>query len=217
MRLFILFFLLLTYAMNGVGQDLKKTRLSKTDILNGVKYKYEYNETGAYYHIQLLLFKNGIYKYVLGSFARTLFSEGKWAIKGGMLLLNSNISKNAVPASISYSSDTGRVVNGFKIAIVANRKGQLMTDAFVNINVDSVKCLPLAGACVGTYGTIDSLRLLFENGLSSKWMKVKDVPDKNIHITVEVDQLLSQYTAFDEFRCKMINDCLMPETGNWNQ
>jgi len=195
MRLFILFFLLLIYAINGTGQDLKEMRLNKTDIQNGIKYKYEYNET--YYHIQLLLYKNGLYKYVLRGCIRALFSEGKWAIKDGILLLNSSISKNAVPVSVSYS-DTGRIVNGSNIVIVANRKGRLRTDVLVNINVDSVKCLPFGGGCVGTYSTIDSLRLLFDNEFSSKWMKVKDVPDKNIYITVEVDQDFWRYTAFYE-------------------
>jgi hypothetical protein len=217
LKLFLLALLHLICAISTVAQDLKKIKLNKADVLNDVKYKYEYNSTDSYYHIQLLLFRNGIYKYVLDHFAQTLFSEGKWEIKSRTLLLNSNISKHAVPASISYCSDTGRIVNGFKFAIVTNRKGQLMTDAFVIINVDTVKCLPLAGACVGTYNTIDSVRLLFENGLSSKWMKVKNAPDKNICITAEVDHPLSQYTAFDEFRCRMINDSLKSETGRWNQ
>lgn len=203
-------FLLLSFAVSG--QDLIEVTATKSDVMKGVKLKYEYDAKDRYLHMQLLLFKNGRYQYEFSTFNRNLFSNGKWIISEKVLMLNSDISKDDVPAYIVYSNDT---VNGFRIDVVRNQKGTLLTDAFVNVNADSIRCLPMAASCIGSYQSIDSVRLLFENGFKSKWMKVSDNSSRHIIITVKTDFRISSYTAFDNFKCRIIGRIIKPIEHNW--
>lgn len=182
------------------SQNLKKSNVSKADALKGVTHKYEFNDTESFYRIVLWLFKNGRYKYILNSFNQDLLSEGKWEISGRILKLNSDIKKDNVPASFSLNSDTSYVDKGFKFDVVRNFKGKFLTDVFINVNSDSVKCLPAAAFCTGTYKSIDSVRLQFENGFTSKWMKVPDIDVQHIFLKVDTDVQIASYFAFDDFK-----------------
>lgn len=205
--LLVLLSILLPY--NILGQNLKKVKLSKADIQSGVKWRYEFNETHSFFNKTLWLFKDGRYKFSESSFARDLKSTGIWTLYKNILMLNSDIKKDNVPISISYTYDTIGIVNRFRFGVVKNRNGEYLTDAFVNINSSSVKCLPLAGGCIGSYNTIDSVRLLFENGFTSQWIKIEQ-NDKYVLIKAEIDFKISDYQSFDNFKYQLNSRQLTP-------
>jgi hypothetical protein len=66
--------------------------------------------------------------------------------------------------------------------------------------------MPISGLCFGSYNTIDSVRLIFENGFTSKWMKVLNRPEKYIAIKVETDLEIESYASFDNFRYQIVGN-----------
>jgi hypothetical protein len=127
------------------------------------------------------------------TFNKDVFSSGKWSKKNDILIIKSLIQKNSVPLKLVYSNDTSGMINNFKIAVVRNKKGELMTDGLLRINSDSVQCLPMAGFCVGNYASIDSVKVVFENGMSSQWLKIEDKKSNKIMPIVQTDFLISSY------------------------
>lgn len=201
--------LILNYLLLS-GQSLKRKSLTKSDKENDVRWRYEYRSEEGFWGKSLLLFKNGRYKYASGGCLQSFFSEGRWAVIDKVMVLNSDVKKNDVPVSVSYTEDTTDIVNAFRFGIVRNRKGDLMTDAFVNINSDSVQCLPMAGGCGGAYNRIDSVRLLFENGFTSRWTRIAN-NDKYVLIKAEVDSKIEGYESFDNFRYRLAGKFLIPD------
>ncbi|HEY0057630.1 MAG TPA: hypothetical protein VGB56_00760 [Flavisolibacter sp.] len=118
-------------------------------------------------------------------------------MKKDTLSLRSFIRSDDVPVKLMYSNDTSGMIGGFKISIVQNTKGEHMTDGFVHINSDSVRCLPMMGNCLGDYSQIDSVKVVFENGLSSRWLRVERKDYQRIIPVAQVDFLISGYTALD--------------------
>lgn len=202
--------LLILNALLLSGQSLKRKGLTKIDKENNIRWRYEYRSEEGFWGKSLLLFKNGRYKYTSGGCLQSFFSEGRWAVIDKVMVLNSDVKENDVPVSVSYTNDTSDIVNAFKFGIVRNRKGDLMTDAFVNINADSVKCLPIAGGCGGTYNRIDSVRLIFENGFTSRWMGIEN-NDKYVLIKAEVDNKIEGYKSFDNFKYRLHGKLLIPD------
>ncbi|SIO55569.1 hypothetical protein [Chitinophaga niabensis] len=208
-RSIIITILILNYLFLS-GQSLKRKSLTKADKEHTVRWRYEYRSKEGFFGESLLLFKSGRYKYEAGGCLQGFFSEGRWAVVGNEMILNSDVKKNDVPVSVSYTNDTSDIVNAFKFGIVRNRKGDLMTDAFVIINNDSVKCLPMAGGCVGTYNRIDSVRLQFENGFTSRWMGIAN-NDKHVLIRAEVDIKIEGYKSFDNVKYRLHGKLLIPD------
>ncbi|MDF2384850.1 hypothetical protein JMG10_25480 [Nostoc ellipsosporum NOK] len=67
-----------------------------------------------------------------------------------------------------------------------------MSEAMVSINNDTVRCLPTASFCVGSYTSVDSIKVFFENGFSSNWVPVKNTEDIIVPV-VEVAYFSSSY------------------------
>lgn len=186
------------------GQDLKKVMLSKDEKKNSVVYKYSYSEKVAYGIIVLLLYANGTFNYSINSFNRNVISFGKWKLEKNLLILNSTISKNNLPIKIDYSSDTTSRTNNCKFNIIKNAEGKEVSDAFVLINNDTTRCLPSYASCIGNYKTIDSIKILIENGITSKWIKLKsDINNLQIDITIEMNLLPSKYYVIENWKYKM--------------
>lgn len=189
-----------------LGQYLKAKKLTKSDIEKNVRSRYEFN--ADYFGEILLLYNDGRFKYSESSCLFSFYSTGRWKMADKILVLDSDIKKGAVPASISYSNDTTDIFESSRFGIVKNRKGEPLTSAFVNINVDSVQCFPAYGSCAGSYKTIDSVRLKFENGFTSKWMKVLNRPEQYILIRVETDLEIESYTSFDNAKFRLVGNDL---------
>ncbi|WP_346319534.1 hypothetical protein [Chitinophaga sp. YIM B06452] len=192
------------------GQDLKMMKLTKSDIRENVRWRYEFTDKTGYYKETIFLYKNGRFKYFEHGCLFNFYSTGKWEISNSILVLNNDIKKEDVPASISYSNDTTDIFGLSIFGIVRNRKGESISSAFVNINTDSVRCLPAYELCDGSYKTIDSVRLIFENGFTSKWMKVLKRPEKYIFIKVETDLEIESYISFDNFKYRLARGLLKP-------
>ena len=175
------------------SQDLEKKVLSETDRKKGILYRYAYECSDSYCEITLTLYKDNNYKYEVKSFMRDVFSSGKWTKKNNILIINSFIQKNEVPVKLVYSNDTSGMIKNFPISIVKNKKNELLLDGLVRINNDSLQCLPMSGVCIGDYKSIDSLKIVFDNGLSSRWLKVENKNFKKIIPVVQTDLSISSY------------------------
>lgn len=205
---FFIFFLLSFSVISG--QDLKKISLTKTEKKEGVLSKYIFEESGAYGQIILLLYGDGYFKYSIFSFNRQSLSFGKWKFEKGILLLNSGIKKENLPISISYSEDTSNRINGCRFNIIKNLSGKEVVDAFVLINNDTTRCLPSYSSCYGNYSSTDSIKVLLENGISSKWIKLKsNRVQQQIDISIDMDIMPSMYYVIDNRKYKMINNRLI--------
>lgn len=198
------------FAINISAQTLQSVSLKTNDSLKNVQYKYEYSEKDNFYRITIFLLRDGEYWYYENSCVMDLYSKGTWRLSKDALILNSEIQKNNVPVLLSLTDDTCDVVSNSKFGVVKNLKGDYLTDAFVNVNADNVKCLPMAGSCVGEYKTVDSVRLIFENGFRSKWVHVKDSNDSHILLKVNTNLKISAFISFENFKYKVTKKYLKP-------
>lgn len=189
------------------AQELKKHKLDREDVKKGVWAYYEYREKDSYGYVGLQLFKNGAYQYKVETAGYSSFSKGKWIMKNKVLLLTSDIKKNDLPVKLNYLIDSP-VNASFKISIVKNLKDELLTDAFVYINNDSLQCLPLTETCLGTYDKIDRIKVVFENGMRSKWIKVEHKVYKQLQPVLQLDFNISSYEAIDSEKYKVLKSSI---------
>ena len=192
------------------SQTLLMSPLSNDEKKRGVVNKYRYVEKGSYGIITLLMFKNGNFEYEMKSFNRDRVSKGKWKRAKDLIILQSNFKTSKVPVNIAYSSDKSMRINGCKFNAVKNLKGEEITDAMIKINNDTIQCLPSYGSCYGNYTSIDSIKITFENGMSSEWIKISYCETKQIVITVEMDFLPAVYFPFDKLKYKVGKNFLKP-------
>ena len=179
----LLFAGLVLIKSNAFTQVLSKSKLSKQHDTTGIVEEYLYKPKESHEFISLRLYKNGEYYYEEGTLSNIFFNVGKWKFLNKELILNDNLDKNNLPVSVICfnKSDT---INSFIIRIVQNLKGEYLTDGFVYINNDSCQCLPLTGTCLGKYNSIDSLKIVFENGFKSKWIPVTCQGYKQLGLTL---------------------------------
>lgn len=194
----------------AISQDLVLGKLTAKDKANKVKSVYEYHGTDHYSVLRLQLCQNGTFRHTLSSFNQDIFSEGNWIQKDDTLILINSIRIGEVPIELSYSMDTAALLDGFKVGIVRNLKGDEMPDGLVVINNDSVKCAPSYGMCTGTYSSIDSIKVVFENGLYSKWLKLVKRDFVRVIPVVQTDFLISAYMPFDDRKYLIRKSTLKP-------
>ncbi len=205
MKSYIIFLLFFFSFGSCFTQDLKKAPLSKQDSIDNVIMRYEYlakDESGG---IILLLRKDHTYRYDLGTHLYQTMSEGIWWKSNNAILLKSFIQKDDIPVSIKYGND-GTFADSFKVSIVKNIKGDFLP-AFVFINNDSVKCDPSLGFCDNEYTEIKRIKVVLENGLSSKWINIEN-SDEKIIITVMTEQPLLRYTVMCDEKYTIKGDLL---------
>jgi hypothetical protein len=179
------------------GQALLKRALTFEEKKNKVICAYEYNGSGHYSFIKLLLYENGDFYYSIYSANQNIFSEGKWSKKGKVLYLTSSIQNNNLPVDLTYSTDTSKIIGGLRVGIIKNAKGQELNEGMVRINNDTTKCVPAWGICTGIYKTIDSIKIYFGNGISSKWIKVDKKDWELIIPIVKVDFSIPSYMTLN--------------------
>jgi hypothetical protein len=175
------------------SQELKKLKLTKADNVKGVFAKYEYISDDGYNGKTLILFKNRNYHYTRGGHdGGGGVNEGKWNQTGDVLELKSAILTNNVPIKLSFS-DTVQLLPNFRIGVVKNLKGEEMPDGLVALNTDSVLCAPSVALCNQNLISIDSIKVVFENGFSSQWIKVDKSEYKKLTPIVQSSVLISSY------------------------
>lgn len=106
-----------------------------------------------------------------------------------------------IPAEISYGENR-KFVNSFDIAVVENINHEPLTDVFVLVNNDTIKCLPMIGMCNCVFEKIDRVKIIFENGMSSEWIPVKFNEGK-IALTVLTDVSIRNYVVMNKRRFKL--------------
>ena len=198
------------FVKNVEAQDLSICKLSDTDKKNNIIRKYEYTARDHYGIIKLSLFANSTFWYELSTFRRELFSEGIWIQKKDSLILNSYITNRHIPIKLIYSNDSSTLIGGFKIGIVRNLTGDYLKDGMININNDSIKCVPEGGFCTAAYASFDSIKVVFENGLYSDWIKVEEKKYAQIIPVIQTKFPLSSYQALDNQKYLVLKSSLRP-------
>lgn len=201
MRVFFAIAVIVLYSICGNCQALKREHVTKKDKMNGVFLKFNYSAKDSYGVINLILKKDNTYSYSVNTFATHKISEGKWKMVKDLLVLESTFQMDNVPAEISYEKNA-KFVDSFDIAVVQNFKGELLMDAFVLINNDTIKCLPMIGKCNASFERIDSVKVVFENGMSSKWITVKS-DERKIGLTVLTDASIGNYLVMNKRKFKL--------------
>lgn len=209
MKIFFVITLAILFSTLGNCQILVKQALTKEDKMSGVLNKYSYEATDSYAIITLILKKDNTYVYNMNSTASRGISEGKWKICENVLVLESTFQVDNVPVKINYSKN-GKFVDSLNIAIVENIKRELLTDVFVLVNNDTTKCLPAIGMCNNIFKKIEKVKIVYENGMSSKWIPVK-ANQKKISITILTDIPLENYIVMHERRFKLSDNYLNPQ------
>lgn len=154
---------------------------------------YSYSAPDHYQEVKLRLYTDGTFYYTLNTFNQNLFSEGKWIKKNTILLLNSTIQDGKVPIEINYDINENQVKDKFPVGVVKNSKGEEMPDGLVCINNDLIKCAPSYALCDFSFDQIDRIKVVFENGLTSAWIKIQNTGFKMITPIVKTQFLLRDY------------------------
>ena len=191
------------------AQELMKSKCKEEDKKNNTLSSYEYNATDHYMVIKLLLYRDSTFQFTLSSFNRDLFSEGKWTEKDSTLILRSYLSRENIPVNILYSDSLNRI-NNFKIGVIKNLKGEEMPDALALINNKSIKCIPSYGICNNDFESIDSIKIYFESGPSSKWLQIEKSKYSQIIPIVQVNFLISNYMFFEGRKFRILKSSLKP-------
>ncbi len=170
------------------AQSLRSEKASK------IIGNYSYTATDSLSGIRLELNSDGHFKYSVGSDMQVMHSYGNWVLQKDTLTLNSSIDKEKIPVSIKEE-----IVDSLKeyiqIALVSNLDGEIMEDATLNFNNDTTtECIPLFGAgCNRKIGSVDNLCIRLNNGISSKWIRLKSKKANLLKITVDVHGMLGSY------------------------
>ena len=198
----------------GYGQDLKLIPLTTQEVKEKVQYHYQYEyQDGHVGTIDLLLLKNGTFKYFLASNVYYTFSTGRWKRSKDIITLNSDIQKNELPIKIIYRSKDSSDFDIKKISFIKDLKGNVISYAFVYINNDSTSCMDGDILCIGSYKSIDSIRVGFENyGISSKWIQVNPF-DGIIQIIIQTHRNLRNYIVFNNVKYRIYKSNLKKLKG----
>ncbi|MFX1706515.1 hypothetical protein PV783_21280 [Chitinophaga sp. CC14] len=207
MRTIFIVVIITFFSIYGNCQTLKKEPVAKNDKMNGVFLKFNFSAKNSHSVISLILKKDSTFSYHANTFATHELSDGKWKMHKGILILESTFQMDNIPAEVSYGGNR-RFVDSCDIAVVENIKHELLTDAFVIVNNDTIKCLPMIGKCNSLVEKIDKVKIIFENGMSSEWIPVK-FNEKKIALTVLTDIPIRNYVVMSKRKFKLVGKHLM--------
>lgn len=184
-------------------QDYHRVSLSQADKKTGIVAKYDYGlaEEGG----EILLYLNGTYAYSAAkNIIGKVFNSGSWIISHHVLVLTSTLGEGRLPLLVEYVDDTNAAPKT-KLQWVHNAKGEMVEEAFVAINHDSISCSPLMDTCLGRYTSIDSLKVWVGNtGCSSRWVKIKSGGYQQLKLTIPVDVDFNRYQAFNRKKFRVV-------------
>jgi len=193
-KTFFISLFILSVIIVDAQRTLTKIPITKDDELKGVISKYIFIVPKGYHHVEtiLTLFKNGNYEYFEADLPQSYYSAGKWKLKNKNLILNSDLQQNEVPIKIEYLTDSS--VNKItKIGEIQDPKYNSWAFSHVLINNDSTICFPASLYCKGSYTKIDSIKVLFGDRMSSKWIKVKDDSFQKLQLILDIDENIMAY------------------------
>ncbi|MEV4886800.1 hypothetical protein MRBLMN1_005377 [Chitinophaga ginsengisegetis] len=206
MRTIFIVVIITLFSIYGNCQTLKKEPVAKSDRMNGVFLKFNFSAKDSHSVIRLILKRDSTFSYRANTFATHEISEGKWKMSKGLLILESTFQMDDIPAEVNYGGN-GKFVDSCDIAVVENIKHELLTDAFVVVNNDTIKCLPMIGKCNSSFEKIDRVKIVFENGMSSEWIPVK-FNEKKVALTVLTDIPIRNYVVMNKRKFKLVGNHL---------
>jgi hypothetical protein len=153
-----------------------------------------YCKTEEYSGICLELRADHTYLYSSGTDLHTDSSSGKWQFNKDTILLNSSIQKNDLPISIEevISKNSESLIF---IPILKNFSKDLVKDAIIYVNEDTAKyCMPVfKNDCKFVKGSVNKIRIVLSNNISSKWYSLNDSNCDTLKITVNTKNYLDNY------------------------
>jgi hypothetical protein len=200
MKAFFITAVVVLFSICGNSQTLRKELLTKNDKKNGIFLKFNYSSSNVYGSISLILKADGTFSYDINTCITHEISEGRWKMIKDLLILESTFQMDNIPVEISNEKNR-QFVDSFDIAVVENTRHELLTDVFVLINNDTTKCLPIIGSYNGLFEKISRVKILFENGMSSKWMTVNG--ERKVALTVLTDASIRNYVVMNRRRFKL--------------
>jgi hypothetical protein len=206
MRVFFTVAIIISFSVSGSCQTLQKEHIAKGDKMKGVFLKFNYSDKDGYAVVSLILKRDSSFSYSANTCLAHEISEGKWKMSKDLLILESTFQMDNIPAVLSYGENR-TFVDSFDIAVVENSKHELLTDAFVLVNNDTIKCLPMIGKCNRLLEKIDRVKIVFENGMSSEWISVK-FNERKIALTVLTDTSIRNYVVMNKRRFKLDGNSL---------
>lgn len=201
MRVFLIAAIIISFSEPGSGQTLKKEPITKSDRMKGIFLKFNYSDKDGYGGVSLMLKRDSTFSYGINTCATHEISEGKWKMSKDLLILESTFQMDNIPAEISYGENR-KFVDSSVIAVVENVKHELLMEAFVLVNNDTIKCLPMVGMCNGLFEKIERVKIVFENGMSSAWIPVK-VNERKIALTILTDVSIRNYIVMNKRKFKL--------------
>ena len=158
----------------------------------------KYGFSTAEESIILLLYNNGTYSYnTLTNIIGKQFSKGTWKRKGNLLELNSTYGANRLPLNIRNVQEIEKP-SRIGIQKVLNLKGQLIENAIIAINNDSIKCSTIMDTCIGSLQKIEKIKVVLSEGKCySKWIKISSINPKVFDIIIPLMIDFDKYLAFN--------------------
>jgi hypothetical protein len=187
--------ILLSLSQKASAQDFQLVQLKEAErkdknLLSRYVVSFD-NYAGA----ELFLYKDGMFSYRTYSDVAKFISAGRWTRKADIIELNSKLGKNTVPVKVTYVKGAPTITNVKHFAIINDLSGREYPHTAIFVNNDSVSCFYGDMECFGSYTSIDSVRVAFNDTLSSRWMKVD--PTKGIiQLTIQTDLDLNLYFPF---------------------
>lgn len=206
---FLIVSLLLTCS-NLFSQSLVQEEVSTEDLRNEVYKKYNFSEGEGSHEMSLVLFKNNTYKFEETRDGVPRINMGSWKIKDKVLFLKDNINKDKLPISVQFITKADSLFKGF-FQIVRNLKGEILNDAMIYVNNDSVQCLALTGTCIGSFKSINRIKVAFENGFTSGWVSIKRKPFEQLSFTILSNYNITNYAALKSAMYLVAKGKLVPK------
>lgn len=207
--LFSLILLSLTTFANLYSQSLIQEELSKEELRKGANSKYTFSEGEGNHEISLTLYNNRTYYYEETNNGLPRINLGSWKMVGNKLLLKENIDKNNIAIMVNYINKKDSTYPGI-FQLVINLNNEIQNDAMVYVNTDSVQCLPLTGTCLGSFKTIQRVKLVFENGCTSGWISIKKIPFEQLRFIVQNKLSLIKYMPLKKLTYTKAKNSLVP-------
>ncbi|RYZ26408.1 MAG: hypothetical protein EOO10_15640 [Chitinophagaceae bacterium] len=193
MKKYIDFFcLVICFQLKISAQDFLPVALTAKDKKNNALLARYQTSIDKYAGGELLLYKTGKFVYNTYSCLANGVSAGQWKAVGNIIELQSDWQQNNLPIKISYIDKATAGEEAKQFAIIRDLAGREYTQAAIHINQDSVSCYYGDKECFGSYTSVDSVKVQFDNNLVSRWLKV-DTSEGVVQLTVLTNLDVNQY------------------------
>lgn len=166
----------------------------KSNKVADISGKYNYVATDSLSGMTLNINKDGSFSYSVETDVSTMHTSGRWSLIKDTLIINSSIDQKNIPISIKEEA-VDSIGTNVRIELPYNLDGEAMDDAAFNFNNDTTQaCIPFWNpSCNIKIGSIHSLRLELSNGVSSKWITLKNKKANHLMVTVNIHGTLGSY------------------------